>query len=53
MWLLARDPNQLSPDQEQYCDILCDLSLEISLAYGLAQRFVALFKQRQVEDLDR
>jgi transposase len=52
MWLLVREPAQLTPDQEQYRAILCDLSPDIAVAYGLAQRFVGMFKQHQVEDLD-
>jgi transposase len=52
MWLLVRDPDQLTPDQVRYREILCELSPEISEAYGLAQWFVALFKQRHVEELD-
>jgi transposase len=52
MWLLVRDSDQLSPDQEQYRAILCDLSPDIAVAYDLAQRFVGMFKQHQVEGLD-
>ncbi len=52
MWLLVRTPEQLTPDQVRYREILCGLSPEIAVAYDLAQRFVAMFKQRQVEELD-
>jgi transposase len=52
MWLLVRNPEQLTPDQERYREILCGLSPNIAVAYDLAQRFVAMFKQHQVEELD-
>ncbi len=52
MWLLVQEPEQLTPDQTRYREILCDLSPEIATAYNLAQRFVAMFKHHQVDDLD-
>jgi transposase len=52
MWLLVRNPGQLTPDQARYREILCGLSPDIAVAYDLAQRFVAMFKQHQVEELD-
>jgi transposase len=52
MWLLVRNPEQLTPDQVRYREILCGLSPDIAVAYDLAQRFVAIFKQHQVEELD-
>jgi len=52
MWLLVRNPEQLTPDQARYREILCGLSPDIAVAYDLAQRFVAMFKQHQVEELD-
>jgi hypothetical protein len=44
-------PSSLTPEQLRYRDILCGLSSEIALAYRLAQRFVLMFKARQVDEL--
>jgi transposase len=52
MWLLVRDPEQLSSDQQRSRDLLCHLSPDIAAAYALAQRFVQMFQLHQVDTLD-
>lgn len=52
MWLLVRDPEQLTPDQQRSRELLCDLSSDIAAAYALAQRFVQMLQFHQVDSLD-
>jgi transposase len=52
MWLLVRDQEQLTPEQRQYREVLCDLSSPIATAYTLAQRFVQIILLHQVENFD-
>jgi transposase len=52
MWLLVREPSQLTPEQVFQCQALCTQCAEAATIYPLAQRFVNLVKQRQVDELD-
>jgi len=51
-WLLVRTPEQLSAEQNAYRAALCQMCLEIAVAYELAQRFVLMVRHRQVSRLD-
>jgi transposase len=52
MWLLVNDPARLTPEQERQRQALCEQCDEAALVYPLAQRFVTLIKQQQVQQLD-
>lgn len=52
MWLLVRSEEQLDPEQRHWRDTLLQHSPQAARAYPLAQRFVAMVKQRQAEVLD-
>ncbi len=51
-WLLVDDPAHLTEEQGRRLQALCEQCAEAAIVYPLAQRFVAMLKQRQVEDLD-
>ena len=52
MWLLVRASDELDPGETCYRDTLCELCPDIAAAHQLAQRFVTLIRERQVELLD-
>ncbi len=51
-WLLVHPPEHLSAEQEAYRTALCQICPEIAVAYELAQRFVLMIRDRQVDNLD-
>jgi transposase len=51
-WLLVLDPPALSPEDAAYLEALCQASPDMLTAYQLAQRFVIMVKQRQVDAFD-
>jgi transposase len=51
-WCLASRPDDLKPWGSILCDLLCQNSTTIAEAYGLAQEFAKLIRQRQGEKLD-
>jgi transposase len=51
-WCLAARPDDLKPWGSILCDLLCQNSTTIAEAYGLAQEFGKLIRQRQGEKLE-
>jgi len=51
-WLLVLNPDDLSSEDAAYLEALCQASDRIAVAYALAQRFVAMVTNRQVDALD-
>jgi transposase len=52
MWLLVRSEEQLDHEQVHWRDTLLQHSPQAARAYPLAQRFVQMVQQRQVDALD-
>lgn len=52
MWLLVNAPGKLTPDEDRQRQVLCEHCTEAAVVYPLAQRFVDMFKQHQVRQLD-
>lgn len=50
--LLVRPPKDLTDEQIDYREVLCECCPEATEIYPLAQRFVKMFDKRQVEALD-
>jgi transposase len=53
LWLLVKPPEQLTADQIIQREALCDCCAEAAIAFALAQRFGAMIRNRQVDELDR
>lgn len=52
MWLLVRDPENLTEEQTILREALCACCSEAAAVYPLAQRFMELLKERRVDCLD-
>lgn len=52
MWLLVRDPENLTEEQTILREALCACCSESAAVYPLAQRFMELLKKRRVDCLD-
>jgi transposase len=52
MWLLVRDVQALSDEDQTYRDTLCTHTPEIAQAASLGQRFLALVRERQADVLE-
>lgn len=50
-WLFLRDPEQLEKQEKQTLSLIRRVR-PVEVAYGLAQQFVALFKERNAQPLD-
>jgi transposase len=50
--LLTRPPEDLTSEQIDYREVLCECCPEAAAMYPFAQRFVKLFEEHQVEALD-
>lgn len=53
MWLLVKPPEQLTAEQIIQREALCDGCAEAAMVSALAQRFGAMIRDRQVDELDR
>jgi hypothetical protein len=51
-WLLMKSPQELSAEEGLHCEALRECCPDADIAYTLAQRFVAMLKQREVDKLD-
>lgn len=51
-WLLMKSPEELSTEEVLHCEALREYCPDADTAYSLAQRFVEMFKQREVDKLD-
>jgi transposase len=51
-WLLMKSPEELSAEEVLHCATLRECCPDADTAYSLAQRFVTMFKQREVDKLD-
>jgi transposase len=51
-WLLVKPAEELDSEEALQCEVLRECCLEADVAYPLAQRFIAMFKQREVDKLD-
>lgn len=51
-WLFILAPEELAAEQAAYREALCQTCPDLATAYELAQRFVTMFQQRQVDHLD-
>jgi transposase len=51
-WLLMKSPEELSAEELLHCEALRECCPDADTAYPLAQRFVGMFKQREVDKLD-
>jgi transposase len=52
VWLFVLPPEELSTEQTTYRAALCQAHPALATAYELAQRFVTMIQQRQVDQLD-
>lgn len=52
VWLLLRDPEDLSDDEQDALGHMQEVCEEVVAAYPLAQRFIQMIRLRQVEALD-
>jgi transposase len=52
VWLWVSDKDDLSADDAAYLDALCQASNDLATAYQLAQQFVTMVKNREVDMLD-
>lgn len=51
-WLLVRRREELKDDDKQFLECLCSASNDVTSAYGLAQDFRQLVRQREAEALE-
>jgi transposase len=51
-WLLMKSLEELSTEEALHCEVLRECCPDADTAYSLAQRFVEMFKQREVDKLD-